>query len=192
MRFLLMACCALLGAWAAMAAAPLARDPGGKGGGGGGGGGGGQCPANSAQCQVNAQVFNFGRAEMNLSAPPVNTHGTVSVTCTRAVVAEGRQVDVAFQLKALPPAPSRQMRDRLDGAYLRYDMFIDPARTRYWGDGESHGTFAFEGALFLDNRNKVGTVVFPVYGRVDGGQVVPPGPFLGAVVTRLEYSLNCR
>ena len=83
------------------------------------------------------------------------------------------------------------MRDR-QLEYLRYFMYVDSARTRYWGDGSS-GTFNFPGTLFLDDRNTVGTVAFPIDGRVEGGQTqTPPGQWLGAVVTRLEYQVTCR
>ncbi len=73
-------------------------------------------------------------------------------------------------------------------------MFVDPARTRYWGDGISHGTFTFQGTLFLDDRNRVGTLALLVYGRVDGGQsLTPPGQWLGLVVVRLDYDIvSCR
>ena len=144
-----------------------------------------------AQCQVNAQVFDFGRHQMSTTAPPIDSNATISVTCTR-VAQEGLSVDVEFELKGLPAEPDRQMRDQIGGGYLRYNMFVDPARTRYWGDG-SQGTSTFPGTILLDNRNRVGTLVFRLYGRVDGGQVVLPGQWLGAVVSRLEYRfLNCR
>jgi spore coat protein U-like protein len=83
------------------------------------------------------------------------------------------------------------MRDAVGGGYLRYDMFVDPARTRYWGDG-TQGTFTFQGGLLLNDRNRVGTLAFPIYGRVDGGQqLVGPGQWLGAVVTRVQYNPIC-
>jgi spore coat protein U-like protein len=174
-RFVLAACCALLplSAWAQFAKP-------------------GPCPARPAECQINVQVFDFGRGQMSQTAPPINGHSTVSVTCTRASQANNRDVDVAYDLKAMPPAPARQMRDSAL-RFLRYDMFVDPARTRYWGDGISHGTFTLQGALFLDDRNRVGTLVHQIYGRVDGGQsLTPPGQWLGLVVVRLDYSVNCR
>jgi spore coat protein U-like protein len=144
-----------------------------------------------AQCQVNVPVFNFGRHSMSSDSPPIHTSGTISVTCTR-VAQEGLSVDVEFELKGLPPEPTRQMRDQIGGGYLRYFMFVDPARTRYWGDG-SQGTSTFQSTCLLDNRNRVCTIPFLLYGRVDGGQVVLPGQWLGAVVSRLEYRfLNCR
>ena len=143
-----------------------------------------------AVCQINTQVFDFGRGQMSPNNPPINGHNTISVTCTRAVDAEGLEVQVDFYLSALPVEPNRFMRDR-QLEYLRYYLYVDAARTRYWGDGYN-GTQAFPGALFLDNRNKVGTLVFPVYGKVEGGQAALPGQWLGAVVTRLEYDTSCR
>jgi spore coat protein U-like protein len=182
-RILLAACCALLSAWA-LAAAPVGRGPGSRA--------GGSCPAFPAQCQVNAPVFNFGRHPMTPTSPPVLTQGTISVTCTRHPQ-DRLEVQVHFQLKGLPPQPHRQMRDAIGGAYLGYDLFVDPARTRMWGDGHG-GTGIFEGACFLDERNRVCTVPFLLYGTVYGQQeLTPPGPYLGAVISRVEYQfLDCR
>lgn len=128
---------------------------------------------------------------MSSTAPPVYTHGTISVTCTRHPQ-DRLSVNVEFELNGLPAETDRQMRDQVGGAYLRYNMFVDAARTRYWGDG-SQGTEFFQSTCFLDERNRVCTVPFALYGKVDGGQqLVPPGKFLGAVVSRLEYRfLSC-
>jgi spore coat protein U-like protein len=179
MRFALAVCCALvaLSAWAQFV--PRPRVP---------GGGGNTCPSQPADCQINVQVFDFGRGQMSPSSPAINGHNTVSVTCTRSPRADGFDVQVFFQLKAVPADPARYMRDsHLE--YLRYFMYVDSARLRYWGDG-TQGTSVFEGTLFLDNRNRVGTLAYPVYGRVDAGQLVLPGQWLGATVTRLEYKIG--
>ena len=180
-RSLLTVCCALLpfAAWAQSAPStrPRAKPP-------------ADCPLLPAQCQVSAQVFNFGRHPMSQDAPPIHSNGTIAVTCTR-VAQNNLSVEVPFVLKGLPPDPARQMRDQIGGGYLRYLMFVDPARTRYWGDG-SQGTSTFQGTCSLDNRNRVCTIPFLLYGRVDGGQVPLPGQWLGAVVSRLEYRfLSC-
>lgn len=173
-RFLLAAGCAMLAlsAWAQRAKPPAG------------------CPARPVECQVSMPVFDFGRASMNAGAPPVYGHNTIGVTCTRSPGGDGLSVDVTFELQAVPPDPARQMRN-LDGDFLRYDLFLDPARTHYWGDGYN-GTFAIEGALFLDDRNRVGTTFHVLYGRVDGGQLFRPGPGLGAVLSRLVYRVDCR
>lgn len=135
-------------------------------------------------------VFDFGRAPMNANAPPIYGHNTIGVTCTRSPGAEKRNVDITYSLEAVPPTPARQIRN-LDGDFLRYDLFRDPARTQYWGNGYN-GTFVFEGELFLDDRNKVGSLFHVVYGRVDGGQIFRTGPGAGAVLSRLVYQVSCR
>jgi spore coat protein U-like protein len=176
MRVLVAACCALLAlpAWAQRAKPPA-----------------GNCSARPADCQVSMPLFDFGRAPMNASAPPVYGHNTISVTCTRSPADNGRNVDVTYELEAVPPDPARSIRN-LEGDYLRYFMFLDPARTRYWGDG-NNGTFTFQGGLFLDDRNRVGSLFHVVYGRVDGAQgQFRAGPGTGAVVSRLRYDVTCR
>jgi len=179
-RCLFTAYCMLLPCWAISAVplpVPRAKPP------------AQDCPAVPVQCQVNPPVFNFGRAEMSPTAPAIQSNATISVTCTRRE--EGYDVDVFLQLRGLPAQPARQMRDRIEGAFLRYDMFVDPARTRYWGDG-TQGTHFFEGELSLNDRNRVGTLAFLIYGKVDGAQpLIPPGPFLGAVLTRVDYEFAC-
>ncbi|OAI51791.1 hypothetical protein AYO46_07285 [Betaproteobacteria bacterium SCGC AG-212-J23] len=148
------------------------------------------CPARPAECQINAQVFDFGRGQMTPASPPINGTNTVSVTCTRAPQ-NGLNVHVQYNLQAIPAEPSRQMRDS-NLLYLRYGLFVDPARTRYWGDGYSYGTFTFQGELFLDDRNRVGTLAHVAYGRVDGAQpAAPPGQWLGLAGLRLEYLALC-
>jgi spore coat protein U-like protein len=175
-RFMLVACTLLpFSAWAQQRAKPPP----------------GECPSRPAECQINVQVFDFGRGQMSPSAPAINGHNTISVTCTRAPKTEGLDVDVTYELKALPAEPNRSMRDSHLG-YLRYFMYVDPARTRYWGDGISYGTATFQGGLFLDDRNRVGTIVHQVYGKVDAGQTALAGQWLGLVAARLEYRLSCR
>ena len=179
-RFVLVACCALLSlsAWAQIVPSPRARPP------------AIECPARPAECQINMQVFDFGRGPMTSTSPPINGHNTISVTCTRAQ-RDGLNVQVDYNLQAIPPAPARQMRDN-NLLYLAYDMYVDPARTQYWGDGFSSGTFTFRGTLLLDDRNRVGSLAHVVYGRVHGGQQpTPPGQWLGLIVGRLEYLAVC-
>ena len=177
-RVLWAVCCALLSvpAWAQRVKPPPS-----------------ECPAFPAQCQINAPVFNFGRAQMSSTAPAVHSSSLISVTCTRHPQ-DRLSVEVQFDLKGvIVQQPPRQMRDQIGGAYLAYDMYLDAARTRIWGDGVGGSEF-FTGICFLDEKNRVCTVPFVLYGKVDGQQSrIPPGPFLGAVVSRLEYRFaNCR
>ena len=182
MPFVLAACCALLSlpALAQFVRSPRAPGPSLP-----------DCPARPAECQINMQVFDFGRGQATSTSPPINGTNTVSVTCTRAA-RDGLTVEVNYNLQAIPPAPARQMRDN-NLLFLAYDMYVDPARTRYWGDGVSFGTFTFQGTLVLDDRNRVGSLAHVVYGKVHGAQqqLTPPGQWLGLVVGRLEYQAIC-
>jgi spore coat protein U-like protein len=173
-RFMLAVCCALLSLSAS--AQQRVRPP--------------TCPARPADCEINVQVFDFGRAYMSPIAPPINGYGTVSVTCNRERE-NNLEVEVSYQLKAIPPEPARLMHDSnlLD---LKYGLFVDAARTRYWGDGGSQGTFTFSGTLLLNDRNRSATVSHQIYGKVDGGQTLtPPGQWLGLVQVRLDYQPIC-
>ena len=107
------------------------------------------------------------------------------------------QVEVQYALQAVPPTPGRQMRNDLGQdagvlSFLGYDMYVDPGRTQYWGNGETSGTFVFTGSLSLDNRNRVGSLAHIVYGTVPSGQgAVVSGQWLGVVGLRLEYTAVC-
>ena len=138
--------------------------------------------------------MNFGRAQMSSTAPPVYTNSAISVTCIRHPQ-DRLSVEVVFDLWGeIVNAPPRAMRDQIGGAVLTYDVYVDAARTRLWGSGQYAGTFPFQGACVLDDRNRVCTIPFVLYGTVFGGQLgITPGPFLGTVVSRLEYQfVNCR
>jgi spore coat protein U-like protein len=151
------------------------------------------CPVAAAECTMSLPVMNFGQQVMNPGTAPIHGHGMVSVTCTRSPRATGRSVDVVFTLKAEPAEPTRAMRDRTNVEYqfVRYFLYLDPGRTRHWGDGIQYGTHAITGTLLLDDRNRVGTLAYMIYGTVDGGQTVTPGPKLGAVLNRLQYDPIC-
>jgi len=126
---------------------------------------------------------------MESGSPPVLTTNMISVTCTRHPQ-DRLEVTVPFELKALvPDAPPRYMRDAVGGGYLAYDLYLDPARTRIFGDG-TNGTFTITNACFLDERNRVCNLAFPLYGKAQAVEPPRPGQWLGAVVTRVEYSFN--
>jgi len=126
---------------------------------------------------------------MEEGSPPVLTTSTISVTCTRHPQ-DRLEVNVDFVLKALvPDAPPRYMRDAVGGGYMAYDMYLDPARTRIFGDG-TNGTFTVSGSCLLDERNRVCSFAYPLYGKAQAIEQPRPGQWLGAVVTRVEYSFS--
>ena len=136
------------------------------------------------------QLFDFGRAQMSPSAPAINGHNTISVTCTRAQQANNRDVQVNFVLQAVPADPTRYMRDSHLG-YLRYTMYVDAARTRAWGDG-SGSTFVFRGCSFSTTGTESVPSPFRCTAKWTPGKPPLPGQWLGLVATRLEYDVDCR
>jgi len=81
--------------------------------------------------------------------------------------------------------------DASELSYLAYDMFVDPSKVLYWGDGLNN-TSVYTGTLFLDDRNRVGSLAHIVFGRVPRGQdFTPPGKWLGLVGVKLDYDARC-
>ncbi|HET6264002.1 MAG TPA: spore coat U domain-containing protein, partial [Usitatibacter sp.] len=68
----------------------------------------------------------------------------------------------------------RRLRHR-DGDELRYQLYVDSARTRVWGDG-TRGTEAI--VLTARTATKVGTA----YGEIPGGQGGPEGDYDDTIV----------
>jgi len=132
---------------------------------------------------------------MGLGTSPVLAETTVGITCTRPVtrrpgVILAPDIDVELRLMALPAEPDRFMRDDLL-QYLRYHVYVDKGRRRFWGDG-TQGTEVIADEFTLRRDNSSFSREYTIYGAVDGAQLVAPSPFIGAVVTRLEYSAFCR
>ena len=71
-------------------------------------------------------------------------------------------------------------------------MYVDPARTRYWGDGPATARSRSRALSSSTTGTESAPSPILVYGRVDGGQTLtPPGQWLGLVVGRLEYNAIC-
>jgi spore coat protein U-like protein len=61
-------------------------------------------------------------------------------------------------------------------AVLRYNLYVDAARRRVWGDGDSGGTARITGQS--DGRKAVS---FTIYGRIPDGQSVRQGSYRDSV-----------
>ena len=150
--------------------------------------GGPPCPAQPAQCEISAPLYNFGRHPMTASSAPIRTQGSISLTCTK-LIQQGFPVNVDIELQGLPPRPSRALRGH-EGEDLTYALFLEPALTRAWGDGSS-GTYAILDNIELRGNDRVLSRTYVLYGRVDGGQQGSPGRYLGSIASRLRYTVSC-
>ena len=148
------------------------------------------CPGRPADCQVSTPTYNFGRHAMTTPASPIYVENTVTVTCTKAS-GQGFRVTVSYDLQGLPNDTGRVMRNT-EFASLRYDLFVDAGRRRFWGDG-SGGSSTISDRMELNDNNTVVAQTHQLYGTVLGQQAAEPGQWLGFVSARLEYTIErCR
>jgi spore coat protein U-like protein len=148
------------------------------------------CPARPAECTATTPVFNFGRHEMLPNSPPILAEHTVIVTCTKAQ-GQGFTVHLDYDLIAQPPEPGRNLHNP-NAAALEYDLYVDPGRRQFWGDGK-RGTKAISDKMELSDSNSVVTHAHTLYGTVHGQQAADPGHRLGFVMARLDYTIKrCR
>jgi spore coat protein U-like protein len=122
-------------------------------------------------CDVSFSLVDFGRVDL---ARGGEITGRVTVACDRP-----RRFELAAS------AGQGRFGQRLmrgpGGTPLAYNLYVDPARTRIWGDGVHAGTSTIGGRS--DGRRRVDLAV---YGRVWGRQSVAPGAYSDTVSITVE------
>lgn len=126
----------------------------------------------AAACEVSVSLVEFGRVELARGA---EITGEVAVRCPTAR---------RFSLALSPGHGDYRMRKMLgpNGAELAYNLFVDPAHRRVWGDGITAGTARLTGRT--DGRK---TTLLTVYGRIPRGQ---RGGRAGAYADALTVTLE--
>jgi spore coat protein U-like protein len=128
----------------------------------------------SAACTIFAAVGPAFGAYDVLSTRSLDAAGSISYRCT-------------------PPRPTVQLstgsggtfraRELRSGGYaIRYNLYLDPARTLIWGDG-SAGT-----GTVVDEPNPGNvTRTIPVYGRIPPGQDAAAGVYFDTIVVTFVF-----
>ena len=124
-----------------------------------------------AGCQATVSLMDFGRLDLEDQG---EVTGELVVNCDQP----GR---FSVGLSAgLGRYAGRIMRG--DGGHeLRYNLFVDPARQRIWGDGVSSGTQTIKGES--DGRRPS---VIPIYGVVPSSQTVHSGGYSDNLLVTVE------
>jgi spore coat protein U-like protein len=120
----------------------------------------------SAQVCITAVVpVVFGTYQVSGSGN--NSVGSISVTC---VLLPGQSVSYTVKLGLNNQSQGTQRRMKGITAYLNYNLFCDSGHSQIWADGSSATC-----APTKSHSGLVGSLltVFPVYGRIPGGQYVP-------------------
>lgn len=131
-------------------------------------------------CNVSVTGLSFGPYD-SFSAVPLDTTGTVSVTCDEApppdvVIAIGPSSQGGFSPRAMKHAARAER--------LEYNLFSDPSRSSVWGDGTA-GTSTV--SLFLKNVTKNRPRISTIYGRVFPRQDVPAGSYRDSLVVTITW-----
>lgn len=127
------------------------------------------CPGSPQQCTVTSTAVSFGEYDISSGSPLIAT-GSVDVSCTEPVAAvvkldPGKHSEGLFS--------PRKMQG--EAGYLEYNLYVDAACTKVWGDGTGN-TYALTG---VEN--------FTVHGRIPPRQKVLPGAYGDAVTVIVEW-----
>lgn len=136
-------------------------------------------------CTPSSTLLHFGAYDV-LGNAPLEAAGSFSITC-RLDRQRGRSVALTYTAR-LSSSPTRELASLGGGERLTYEVYVDAARTRPWGDGTG-GTFTIDGAVSVPGRGSVTDGPRYYYGRVaPGGQDVAASLY-GQL---LAISVTCR
>ena len=125
----------------------------------------------AAGCDAALSMVDFGRVEFRRDG---EITGRLTVTCSEPgsfeVAASAGNGDFGERLMRGPK-----------GDELRYNLYVDPARRRVWGDGIAGGTARIAGTS--DGRKPE---TFTIYGKLPAGQAVAPGGYRDSVQVTIE------
>jgi spore coat protein U-like protein len=117
-------------------------------------------------CEARVSLVDFGRVDFKDGG---DITGELTVTCDGPT---------SFEVSASPGHGSYQQRTMIGpkGEVLRYNLYVDAARRRVWGDGEAGGTATIAGKS--DGRKAVN---YTIYGRMSDRQSVRSGRYRDSV-----------
>ncbi len=95
-------------------------------------------------------------------------NGGISLTCNQ-------QTAISILLNA-NPASYRSLKN--NNNILRYNLYVDPALTRLWGDGMS-GTTPLQATARI--------ITFPIYGIIPAGQNIAAGNYSDILNITINY-----
>ena len=135
-------------------------------------------------CSVAASGVNFGIYNP-LSGTPLDSTGTVTVTCT-LLSGGNTTVNLTAALSAGSSA-SYAARTMIAGTNkLKYNLYWSTAYNQVWGDGTG-GSFYGVASIALTPGSPTQQVSGTMYGQISAGQDVGPGAYLDTIVVTVSY-----
>ncbi|HWI85730.1 MAG TPA: spore coat U domain-containing protein [Sphingomonas sp.] len=138
--------------------------------------------ASGAHCTLSSTALAFGQYVPSRGAPSDFT-ATINVTCAASGIAPVAILGTVTLL-ASGGASDRELTDGLHR--MRYQLFLDPARTVVWGDGNGNGgTQSIAGVV---GPTMPFRATFTVYGRILARQFdVVVGNYTAHIAALLNY-----
>jgi spore coat protein U domain-containing protein, fimbrial subunit CupE1/2/3/6 len=132
------------------------------------------CPSHAViTCQINGSAMGFGAYNV-LSLVPLDSVGSITVTCTRFAGAPSVNVSVSIGPSQNTGGTSvRRMRQQGGTDLLNYNLFSDPGRSVIWGTANDA---VIQQVTVPSNRGSVQRV-FQIYGRILPGQNASMGNY---------------
>jgi spore coat protein U-like protein len=135
-------------------------------------------------CSVAASGVNFGIYNP-LSGTPLNSTGTVTVTCT--LLSGGATTVNLTAALSTGSSGNYTARTMLAGVNkLNYNLYWSTAYQQVWGDGTG-GSFYGVASVPLSPGNPTQQVSGTMYGQISAGQDVAPGAYLDTIVVTVNY-----
>jgi spore coat protein U-like protein len=131
--------------------------------------------AAAAGCSVSTTSVNFGMYDVFDTAPNDST-GTITLKCN------GGAKDVTVEISR-GGASSFALRRMVNGAsQLRYNLYLNAARTAVWGDGTG-GTQSYDVGNPPNNKD----VSLTIFARIPAEQDVSSGSYSDSVTVTVNY-----
>ena len=132
-----------------------------------------------AACSVTATAISFG-TYYPISANPTNSTGRITVSCN------GNSGHGPYSLALSPGGGGSYAGRKMQsgGATIAYQLYIDAAHTRIWGDG-SGGSETVAGFDIVPNRS--GTASFTVFGSIRARLISDPGFYRDVIIITVNY-----
>jgi len=140
--------------------------------------------AASIACTGFGAYLNAGEYEAN-STTPVDASVFLRVSCVRHGGPPRVTVTVALGPSANSGGIARRAMRRTGGDdLLGYNLYLDPARLRVWGDTPGSNTMG--NTLALPN-DSAGVVTFTIFSRIDALQDVRPGAYSDSLSVNVDF-----
>lgn len=130
----------------------------------------------SPRCSVESTGLSFGAYNV-FDALPLDAVGTLVIECSG--LGPGAQVAIGLGRGNEREHLKRALRHKRFA--LRYQVYLDAARTLVWGDG-SGGT-----SLFRTRPPNGRALSIPMFGRIPALQSVTPGSYSDQLVVSVDY-----